>query len=322
MVQVVGHRAYRAKYPENTLLAFNKAYAAGIRILETDLQLTKDGVVVINHDHSTGRTWDRDLVIRDTLLEELKTLRNRKVSEERLPTLRDLLEWVMDHDECILMLDMKNTNDIILMSKVFDELLSVKDDLSYWQTKIIWGVWSLDWYVYGIKNKIVKGFKVIVITGDLQVAKRFIEYSEALEDKDYKLYGISLFFVSSWTLQFREELVPLILKNDIHVFLWTVNRREDYNYTVGLPIYGVIVDDPVEGREIVKELNGQVENRQVPNRFTAPGWLSSMEGFRFNGFILLYRVVHYITHFKLMHVNILGYTPLNIIFKLLDKIGF
>ena len=322
MVQVVGHRAFRAKYPENTILAFNKAYAAGIRILETDLQLTKDGVVVINHDSSTGRTWDRDLVIKDTLLGELRNLQNRRVPEEGLPTFRDLLEWAIEHDECTLMLDMKNTNDIILMSKVFDELLSVRDDLSYWQTRIIWGVWSLEWYVYGIKNKLIKGFKVIVITGDLQVAKQFIEYSNALEDKDYKLYGISIFFVSSWTLQFREELVPLILKDDIHVFLWTVNRREDYNYTVGLPIYGVIVDDPVEGREIVENLNRKVENRLVPNRFVAPGWQSPIEGFRFNGFILLYRLVHYIQHFKLMHVNIFGHSLLSIIFKLLDKIGF
>lgn len=37
MVEIVGHRAFKARYPENTLLAFEKAYAAGADVIETDL---------------------------------------------------------------------------------------------------------------------------------------------------------------------------------------------------------------------------------------------------------------------------------------------
>ena len=45
-----GHRGARGHLPENTLAAFGKALEIGVTTLETDLAVTKDGVVVISHD--------------------------------------------------------------------------------------------------------------------------------------------------------------------------------------------------------------------------------------------------------------------------------
>ncbi len=53
-----GHRGARGLAPENTLAAFRKALAIGVTTIETDLAITRDGVVVIAHD----RTLDPDLV--------------------------------------------------------------------------------------------------------------------------------------------------------------------------------------------------------------------------------------------------------------------
>ena len=47
--QAIAHRGFKAQYPENTLLAFSKAVEAGAHALETDIHLTKDGVVVLSH---------------------------------------------------------------------------------------------------------------------------------------------------------------------------------------------------------------------------------------------------------------------------------
>ena len=47
--QVIAHRGYKVKYPENTIRAFEDAVEAGAHALETDLHLTKDGVVVLSH---------------------------------------------------------------------------------------------------------------------------------------------------------------------------------------------------------------------------------------------------------------------------------
>jgi len=45
-----GHRGARGLRPENTLAAFTFALATGVTTLETDLAVTKDGVLVISHD--------------------------------------------------------------------------------------------------------------------------------------------------------------------------------------------------------------------------------------------------------------------------------
>ena len=49
MPQAIAHRGYRAKFPENSLVAFEAAIGAGAHALETDLHLTRDKVVVLSH---------------------------------------------------------------------------------------------------------------------------------------------------------------------------------------------------------------------------------------------------------------------------------
>jgi len=45
-----GHRGARGLAPENTLAAFRRALAIGVTTLETDLAVTRDGVLVLSHD--------------------------------------------------------------------------------------------------------------------------------------------------------------------------------------------------------------------------------------------------------------------------------
>lgn len=45
-----GHRGARALHPENTLPSFEAALDAGVRSIETDVHLTRDGVAVLCHD--------------------------------------------------------------------------------------------------------------------------------------------------------------------------------------------------------------------------------------------------------------------------------
>ena len=50
---VIAHRGGAAHWPENTIEAFQKAMASGIKVLETDTVLSKDGRLVLNHDLTT-----------------------------------------------------------------------------------------------------------------------------------------------------------------------------------------------------------------------------------------------------------------------------
>ena len=57
-MKVFGHRGFSGEYPENTMLAFQKAVEAGCEGIELDVQLTKDLVPVIMHDEKVDRTTD------------------------------------------------------------------------------------------------------------------------------------------------------------------------------------------------------------------------------------------------------------------------
>ena len=72
MVKNFAHRGFSGKYPENTMLAFEKAVEAGAEGIELDVQLTKDGEIVIIHDETIDRTTDGKGFVADYTYEELK----------------------------------------------------------------------------------------------------------------------------------------------------------------------------------------------------------------------------------------------------------
>jgi glycerophosphoryl diester phosphodiesterase len=47
--QAIAHRGYSAAFPENTMAAFLGAVEVGAQAIETDVHLSKDGVVVLSH---------------------------------------------------------------------------------------------------------------------------------------------------------------------------------------------------------------------------------------------------------------------------------
>lgn len=47
--QIIGHRGYKAAFPENSMAAFQGAVEVGAHAIETDLHLSRDGVVVLSH---------------------------------------------------------------------------------------------------------------------------------------------------------------------------------------------------------------------------------------------------------------------------------
>jgi glycerophosphoryl diester phosphodiesterase len=47
--QTIAHRGYKAAFPENSMAAFEAAVKVGAHAVETDLHMTKDGVIVLSH---------------------------------------------------------------------------------------------------------------------------------------------------------------------------------------------------------------------------------------------------------------------------------
>jgi glycerophosphoryl diester phosphodiesterase len=71
---VIAHRGASAQAPENTLPAFQLAWAQGADGIEADFQLTKDGHIVCLHDKDTKRLAAQQLTVADATLEELRKL--------------------------------------------------------------------------------------------------------------------------------------------------------------------------------------------------------------------------------------------------------
>lgn len=110
-VKIWAHRGCSQAFPENTLAAFQAACEVpGITGIELDVQLSKDGQVVVFHDEKVDRLMDAEGDVRDYSLEELQRMRFRdwdyaereaggtKVSDGwdgmYIPTLEDVLRLV------------------------------------------------------------------------------------------------------------------------------------------------------------------------------------------------------------------------------------
>src|ERR1700736_1047920 len=70
----VAHRGASGLYPENTLLAFERAIMLGVDALELDVHLTRDGELAVIHDERLERTTNGSGYVRDHLAAQLRQL--------------------------------------------------------------------------------------------------------------------------------------------------------------------------------------------------------------------------------------------------------
>ncbi len=100
------HRGGAFEYEENTLEAFRNCYEKGLRGFETDVRMTKDGVLVILHDNSLDRTHTATGPVEHKTAAELQEIRTKKGGEKVL-FLKDLLDYFADKPGVYLELEMK-----------------------------------------------------------------------------------------------------------------------------------------------------------------------------------------------------------------------
>lgn len=109
---VAAHRGWSGRYPENTMLAFEKALELGVDQIETDVRVTRDGELVLIHDAQVDRTTNGTGAVCDYTLAALQALdagskKDPAFASCRIPTLRELLERVKDHPTLTLDIELK-----------------------------------------------------------------------------------------------------------------------------------------------------------------------------------------------------------------------
>lgn len=96
-------------FPENCIETFQNTLSITPSIIECDIIQSKDGELVMMHDDSLNRTSTGNGLVKNYVLEELKTFQlldnEGTLTEFQIPTLREVLEWAKG--KTILTLDVK-----------------------------------------------------------------------------------------------------------------------------------------------------------------------------------------------------------------------
>ncbi|MFD7100758.1 glycerophosphodiester phosphodiesterase [Streptomyces xanthophaeus] len=88
----IGHRGVMGVEPENTLRSFVRAERSGMDVIALDLQLSKDGSLVVLHDPEVDRTTDGSGAVADLTLAALRELDAGQ--GEHVPLFEEVLEAV------------------------------------------------------------------------------------------------------------------------------------------------------------------------------------------------------------------------------------
>lgn len=91
-IRLYAHRGGgKIESDENTLSAFERSYSEGIKGYETDVRLTKDGIVVIAHDNTFQRTCGDPRHVEDLTANEIRRIRTKQGNP--ILFLDELVEW-------------------------------------------------------------------------------------------------------------------------------------------------------------------------------------------------------------------------------------
>jgi glycerophosphoryl diester phosphodiesterase len=112
--QLIAHRGYPRRYPENTLEGIAAASKAGACFVEFDVQLTADGVPVLLHDVSLMRTTGTRGRIVNTDLEKLRDLPaneperfGKRYRTFTIPTLAAAVDLLKQHPRVVPFVELK-----------------------------------------------------------------------------------------------------------------------------------------------------------------------------------------------------------------------
>ncbi|MUV37093.1 Glycerophosphodiester phosphodiesterase [Lentibacillus sp. JNUCC-1] len=111
---VVAHRGVPSLAPENTMAGYNLAYDLGADLIETDIQQTKDGHLIIMHDSTVNRTTNGTGKVSDLTLNEIRQLDAGIIfgpdfEGEKVPTFKEFLDGFKKKD-VVLLVELKADN--------------------------------------------------------------------------------------------------------------------------------------------------------------------------------------------------------------------
>lgn len=207
--QIIAHRGYFQTQPpttENSITALQNAQKLKIYGSEFDVRMSKDGVLVINHDEHHGK-----MEISETNFKELAKL---KLSNgEKYPTLKDYLKAGKKDKALKLIVEIKPAKTEALENELVEKTIAMIKDMKL-ESQCEYISFSLN--ICKQIKKIAPDFKVQYLRGELSPQQI---KEEGLDGLDYH-YSV---FQKNPTWISEANALGLITNS------WTVNDVETYN---------------------------------------------------------------------------------------------
>lgn len=127
-MKIWAHRGCSQRYPENTITSFSKAMEIpGLTGIELDIQMTKDGEIVVIHDERVDRTTGGVGYVKDFTYLQLRKLEidagNGKY--EKIPSIKETLDSLEGKMKQGLLLNIELKNSVIPYIGMEDKILEL-----------------------------------------------------------------------------------------------------------------------------------------------------------------------------------------------------
>lgn len=222
-LQIFAHRGASGHSPENTLLAFRRAFELGVGWIELDTQLVENRLVVFHDDHLERTTNGQGLLSTLTLAE----LRRLDAGQgEQVPLLEEVLELVMARQAGVN-IELKGPGTAAPVAQLLDDLL-VRGQLNPAQL-----------LVSSFLPTELEQFHQL--RPQLRCAPIYEELPDNLEDR--------LASLSAWSVHLDHQLIDAALVKRItacgcRVFAWTVNDPAHAQRLAQRGVKGIFTDFP------------------------------------------------------------------------------
>ncbi|MBH5320179.1 glycerophosphodiester phosphodiesterase [Paenibacillus sp. GSMTC-2017] len=243
---IFAHRGASGYCPENTLAAFKKAIELGATGIETDVQQTKDGQLVLIHDESLARTAGANKLVKDTNYDELSDLDagswfDSSFSEERVPTLQQLLA-LTQKTELIINIELKN--GIILYPGIEQQVIDVVRNYGMSDQVIIS---SFNHYSLALCKQLAPEIK----TGVLYMEGLYEPWKYAATIQADALHAYKYAVLPEWVAE--------AAKHGIVYYPFTVNEITEMERLLQANVSGIITDYPDQLVTLLEERGAAAE---------------------------------------------------------------
>ncbi|WP_042355106.1 glycerophosphodiester phosphodiesterase [Bacillus rubiinfantis] len=237
MTQIFAHRGYSAAFAENTLKSFVEAEKVGADGLELDVQLTRDGEIVVIHDEKVDRTTNGHGFVKDFSYKDIRKLNANKkgTKKEPIPTLEEVFEWLSTNQ---LLCNIELKNALIPYNGLEEKVIALirKFNLS---RRIILSSFNHYSVVYSYR-----------LAPDIETAPLFLEaiYMPWIYSQSIRAKGIHPKHTT-----IPNHIITTTMENGIAVRPYTVNREADLKRLFNLDCTAVITDYPEKAINIRKQ---------------------------------------------------------------------